>query len=232
MTGGHSHSVTYHAVWGLLSSLSMSKRYDLRSSSMADDHDTSNMEGNKCILDSDSFRIHLLESLSDEAIASNFQCIITPSFNRLTEAANDLVKTNQSLKQQLLEKDAIINQLQHRCEYLESKMDDMEQWGRRGSMRIQGLPEQGTGKVEEKILALCNGALELQPPLQLEDIEVAHRLLCPADRTPKPPASQEHPTPGSGASSSDAAPKPPPSLSSWAVESSRMSWNFVKSSRT
>ena len=189
MTGGHSHSVTYHVVWGLLSSLSMSKRYDLMSSSMTDDQDTSNMEGHKCILDLDSFRIHLLESLSDEAIASKLQCIFTPSFNRLTEAVNDLVKTNQSLKQQRLENDTIINQQHHMCEYLESNMDDKEQWGRRGSMRIQGLPEQGTGKVEEKILALCNGALELQPPLQLEDIEVAHRLPRPADRTPKPPAS-------------------------------------------
>ena len=101
MTGGHSHSVTYHAVWGLLSSLSMSKRYNLRSSSMADDHDTPNMEDHKCILDSDSFRIHLLESLSDDAIASKLQCIFTPFFNRLTEAVNDLVKTSQSLKQQL-----------------------------------------------------------------------------------------------------------------------------------
>ena len=234
MTGGqsHSHSVTYHAVWGLLSSPSMSKRYDLRSSSMADDKDTSNMEGHKCILDSDSFRIHLLESLSDEVIASKLQCIFTPSFNRLTEAVNDLVKKNQSLKQQLLEKDTIINQLQHKCEYLESKMDDREQWGRWGSMRIQGLPEQGTGKVEEKILALCNEALELQPPLQLEDIKVTHRLPRPADRTPKPPASQEHPTPGSGARMLHLSHRTRSSLSSWAVESSRMSWNFVKSSRT
>ena len=76
-------------------------------------------------------------------------------------------------------------------------------------MWIQGLPEQGTDKVEEKILALCNGALELQPPLQLEDIEVAHRLPRPADRTPKQPASQEQPKLGSGVSSSDAAPRPP-----------------------
>ena len=39
---------------------------------------------------------------------------------------------------------------------------------------IRGLPEQGRGNIE-KILSLCNEALEIQPPpLQLENIEVGH----------------------------------------------------------
>ena len=73
----------------------------------------------------------------------------------------------------------------------------MEQWTRRGSMRIQGLPETGQGQVEDKILSLCNQDLRMDPPLQLEEIEVAHRHPRPrgrADGTQRkqrgPPASQ------------------------------------------
>ena len=153
--------------------------------------------GPEGIMDSDHFKIVMLESLGDDAIVRKLQDIFTPSFNRLTEAVDQLVKTNQLLRQQLQEKDATIAQLQQRCEALENKADDMEQRTRRGSMRIQGLPETGQGQVEDKILSLCNQDLRMDPPLQLEEIEVAHRLPRPrgrADGTQRkqrgPPASQ------------------------------------------
>ena len=153
--------------------------------------------GPEGIMDGEHFKIVMLESLGDDAIVRKLQAIFTPSFNRLTEAVDQLVKTNQLLRQQLQEKDATIAQLQQRCEALENKADDMEQWTRRGSMRIQGLPESGQGQVEDKILSLCNQDLGMDPPLQLEEIEVAHRLPRPrmqADATQRkqrgPPASQ------------------------------------------
>ena len=46
-------------------------------------------------------------------------------------------------------------------------------------MRIQGLTEDTHGSVDAKILALCKDQLEVQPPLDLADIEVAHRLPYP-----------------------------------------------------
>ena len=52
----------------------------------------------------------------------------------------------------------------------------MEQWTRRGSMRIQGLREDGPGTLEDKILTLFNDDLKIQPPVILEEIEVTHRL--------------------------------------------------------
>ena len=144
----------------------------------ADDHPASATES-EVMIDGNTFKIHLLESLGDDAVAKKLQKIFAPSFERITQAVNDLVKTNQALRQQLLEKEAVINHLQQKCESLEDKIDDLEQWGRRGSMRIQGLPEEGSGQVEDKILALVNDDLSLEPPLELAEIEVAHRLPLP-----------------------------------------------------
>ena len=82
-------------------------------------------------------------------------------------------------------------------------------WVVEGPCGYKGFRSKALARSRRKFWPSATGPLELQPPLQLEDIEVAHRLPRPADRTPKPPASQEHPTPGSGTSSSYAAPKPP-----------------------
>ena len=160
--------------------------------------------GHEGMIDGDTFKIHLLESLGDEAIANKLHSIFAPSLDRLTKAVNDLVQTNQHLKQQLIQKDATIAQLQTRCEDLEGKLDDMEQWTRRGSMRIQGLSEEGSGQVEDKILALCNTHLKIQPPLQLSEIEVAHRLPRPSGRAASRP-HQASPPPSAPAEPSDAS---------------------------
>ena len=156
-------------------------------------------------IDGDTFKIHLLESLGDEAVAKKLQSIFAPSFDRITDAVKDLVKTNQALQQQLLEKEAVINHLQQKCEMLEDKLDDLEQWGRRGSIRIQGLPEEGSGQVEDKILALVNNDLSLDPPLELAEIEVAHRL--PHPRTLRRPQGQR-PTPEASAAGQSATASP------------------------
>ena len=90
------------------------------------------------------------------------------------------------------EKDTQIQQLERKVGTLEVKIDEMEQWGRRGSIRIHGLPKDTPGTVDEKVLRLINQDLELNPPLVLADIEVAHRLPRRRDATPhRPPSPQQ-----------------------------------------
>ena len=89
-----------------------------------------------------------------------------------------LVTKCSKLEKTVIDKDAKIILLEKKCDSLEAKLDDLEQWGRRGSMRIQGLPE-GPDLVEDKIMKLVNDDLKLTPPLVLGDIEVAHRLPHP-----------------------------------------------------
>ena len=58
-------------------------------------------------------------------------------------------------------------------------------------MRIQGLPEDGPGEFEDKLLELCNESLALSPPLQIEEIEVAHRLHRPRNDRDTPADAAE-----------------------------------------
>ena len=64
---------------------------------------------------------------------------------------------------------------------MEDKLDDMEQWTRRGSMRIQGLkdsPSESNDILDQKIIDVCK-AINMEPPITVNDIEVAHRLPLP-----------------------------------------------------
>ena len=71
----------------------------------------------------------------------------------------------------------------------------MEQWTRRGSIRVQGLRQTGPGTLEDKLIALFNNDLAIQPPIQLQEIEVAHRLPNGRGQPVKepPPAAPEAP---------------------------------------
>ena len=181
-----------------LSHLNMPGKASLRCYSASNMGDTKpGTVGPEGIMDGEHFKIVMLESLGDDAIVRKLQDIFTPSFNRLTEAVDQFVKTNQLLRQHLQEKDATIVLLQQRWKALENKADDMEQWTRRSSMRIQGLPETGQGQVEDKILSLCNQDLRMDPTLQLEEIEVAHHLPRPAGEQTARSASRgdlQHPS--------------------------------------
>ena len=130
-------------------------------------------------MDVEQFKLNLLEALNDDAIAKKFGSVFNETIKDLKQSVDTLIKLNKTLTDSIQEKDDKIKYLEKRCDDLEDRVDDLEQWGRRGSMRIQGLPETGSGTVEDKVLALVNDELKLQPPLQLEDIEVAHRLPHP-----------------------------------------------------
>ena len=81
-----------------------------------------------------------------------------------------------SLRAQLADRDATIERLKSHVSNLETKIDDLEQHGRRGSIRVLGLPEETAGTLDEKLRSLFNNNMELDPPLVVEDIEVTHRL--------------------------------------------------------
>ena len=79
------------------------------------------------------------------------------------------------------------------------RFDDLEQQGRKGSIRVFGLPEDDSGTLETKLLTLLNDNMELDPPINREEIEVAHRLGKP------PPKSRQQQSDDHGTASDDAA---------------------------
>ena len=92
-------------------------------------------------MDSDKFKIFFLEALSDDTVVKKQQAVLRPVVDRLSNALDEIVKSNQVLKKRLEEKDAEIGALNKQVATLELKVDAMEQWGRKGSVRIHGLSE-------------------------------------------------------------------------------------------
>ena len=75
-----------------------------------------------------------------------------------------------SLRSELGVKDGIIASLRQRVEDMEVRIDDQEQQGRRGSMRVFGIPEDSTGQVDDKLRIIINDHLKVEPKLVLKDI--------------------------------------------------------------
>ena len=129
-------------------------------------------------MDNDEFILRMQDVFKDPQVMASFQKMMKPVFDPKIDA---LTTTIDSLKTQLAAKDNENVQLRSRVLTLEDKLDDMEQWTRRGSMRIQGLkdsPSESNDSLDQKILHVC-AALKVEPPLTINDIEVAHRLPLP-----------------------------------------------------
>ena len=125
-------------------------------------------------MDDNTFKLFLQQALNDSVVVTKFQDIFKSFFSNIADTI--AAKTIAALKTEIQQKDTIIATQQREIHYLQDKVDDMEQWTRRGSMRIQGLREDGPGTLEDKILTLFNDDLKIQPPVILEEIEVTHRL--------------------------------------------------------
>ena len=150
--------------------------------------------------DDGRFQLNLLEALGNSDVAARFRSIIAPPIEPLSDAVQRNMPEVASLGAQLADCDATIERLQSHVSDLEIKIDDLEQHGRRGSIRVLGLPEETAGTLNEKLWSLFNENLEFDPPLVVEDIEVTHRL----DRGPKKAQDQQQSSQQSPADGTDA----------------------------
>ena len=125
----------------------------------------------------------LLEALDDEAVIKKFQSVLKPLLVPIQDSLQQVMDQNASLKRQLADRDATIDKLNQEVDALKITIDDLEQHGRKGSIRVFGLPEDTPGQVDEKIVTLVNEHLKVRPPIALEYVEVAHRLGKPPEQT-------------------------------------------------
>ena len=123
----------------------------------------------------DWFKINFIDALNDDQVAAKLISINKKSFIDLGKTIADLKSIVDSLKEKLDLRDKKIADLQKENELLKVKIDDQEQYTRRASVRVFGIPETTAGTCDDKIMDLCNKVMKLDPPLQLCEIEVAHR---------------------------------------------------------
>ena len=63
-----------------------------------------------------------------------------------------------------------------RCTNLETRNEELEQYTRKNSLRFAGLEEKDNEDPSDTILHVCNDFLKVDPPVNISDIDNAHRL--------------------------------------------------------
>ena len=147
----------------------------------------------------EAFKTQFIAALEDEEAVERIKLIFEPMFtdllspvtDRLSQAVQTLTGTVEQLRQENQAKDVRIQELEREVGHLHMRVYDLEQHGRRDSIRIFGLSETTQGTTDDKVLRLCNGRMNLAPPLALEEIAVSHRVGKPVvsndAESPPPP---------------------------------------------
>ena len=106
-------------------------------------------------MDEDKFRLLSKANLTDPDYCAALQAALKPLFKSHSEEIKALHKSNSDLLAKLDARDNEIVFLKNKVEVLEDRIDDMEQWTRKGSARIQGLkdsPSESNASLDRKIL--------------------------------------------------------------------------------
>lgn len=116
-------------------------------------------------MDAADFAKSFLSALKDPEIRSTLADIV----------AEQLKNEITLLRKELKEKNQQISNLQNRVASLESENDSLEQYTRRNSLRVFGVPEEEGENTVELAISLINETMEVQPPITIEDIDRVHR---------------------------------------------------------
>ena len=114
--------------------------------------------------------------LDDKDVSTKLGHIFRDSIKDIIEDLKNTKIKVSKLEKKIEEKDLEIQSLRKSNDSLEGRIDSLEQYSRRSSMRVYGVPEDTPGSTDEKMLAICNKHLKLQPALSLDEIEVSHRV--------------------------------------------------------
>ena len=119
-------------------------------------------------------KISVLEAFSEdvtmEKLKSCMASLLEPYQDALAKANSDIT----SLKSQVADKETTIQKMSDQISELEQKYDDLEQHGRKGSVRIFA------GDTDTKVLHVVNTMMKLTPPISIDDLEVTHRVGKPS----------------------------------------------------
>jgi hypothetical protein len=149
-------------------------------------------------MDPKEFAGAFLIALNDDSIKKALVGIMTqgvskPVSQQIIESLNTQIT---SLKAELKIRDEKIAGMQKRIDELSAEADGLEQYTRRNSARISGIPENDNEDVTAKIMDVLNNDLELDPPLCLSEVDRVHRVGKPKPK-PKPtsPGAESTPPP-------------------------------------
>ena len=126
---------------------------------------------------SEQFALFLIEACKSPDIQSMLKDIVVPNLDAFKDMVSAEVHRQMlPLKQQLQQKDQEIVGLKETIVDQQIKLDDLEQHGRRDSLRVSGIPEPDEhDNTDAAVLDVCE-LIKVDPPLQPTDIAVSHRI--------------------------------------------------------
>ena len=125
----------------------------------------------------DHFALCFTEALKCPDIQKLLKDITRPTHEEFREMlSTELHRQLQPLKAEIARKDQEILKLKNTVVDLRSELDQLEQHGRRDSLRFTGLPENEAHDDTDKLILDVCSAIKIDPPVQPTDIAVSHRL--------------------------------------------------------
>ena len=111
-----------------------------------------------------------LETLKD----SNNQVLL--ELKKFSELNQSLQKEVSDLREIVKQKDAAIGDLRKRVTDIEASLDEHEQYSRRNTLRVTGIPFDEEEDLTCKMLSVFNTRLQLKSPLTVANIDRIHRV--------------------------------------------------------
>ena len=139
---------------------------------MAKDRDTNGSDAR----DIDAFRLDIIEAFKDPSVAEQMAAAFAPHLERIADKMCERLDAKvKIMTQQLQARDQKIQSLENTVNILQLKIDDQEQYSRRESLRISGIPEMASENTDQIVMTLCNETPRCDPPLQDSDLARSHR---------------------------------------------------------
>ena len=110
---------------------------------------------------------------------------LSKELDNFRDINTQLQKEVSELRDIVKSKDSKITALEARVENLESKIDQQEQYSRRNSLRVSGIPEETDEVIIPKVINLLNTELKLQIPIEPQEIDRLHRVGKPKQSSPR-----------------------------------------------
>ena len=115
----------------------------------------------------DTLLVAFIEALSDPLVVAKLNKAI--DYDRISTAVSNQVEILiKPLTDKLAAKDAQINKLHTKCQALEERCDDLEQYSRKDSIRIFGLAEPHDENRFDSVTFLFNTQMKMKPLVQID----------------------------------------------------------------
>lgn len=131
------------------------------------------------LVNEDEFALMLIETLKKADIAEYMKGIMKTAFEALNVRqiiSEEVAKQVKTLKDEAVEREKKITAMQNSIDDLEEKLDSIEQYSRRESLRFSGIPECPDSQLQEKVLEVINNDLCPNNPILPHDIARVHRI--------------------------------------------------------